>query len=84
MAVRVWRTITSAIPIPGLADTGYHVVCYDQLGCGESDKPDDPALWALERYVREAETVRAAMGLGTVHLYGHSWGAWFGIEYALT
>jgi len=40
MAVRVWRTITSTIPIPGLADTGYHVVCYDQLGCGESDKPD--------------------------------------------
>jgi len=34
--------------------------------------------------VREAETVREAMGLGTVHLYGHSWGTWFGIVYALT
>ena len=38
-----------------LADEGYRVVCYDQLGCGESDKPEDPGLWTLERYVREAE-----------------------------
>ncbi len=67
-----------------LADEGYRVVCYDQLGCGESDKPDDPGLWTLARYVNEAETVRDALGLGTVHLYGHSWGTWFGIEYALT
>jgi proline iminopeptidase len=67
-----------------LADKGYRVVCYDQLGCGDSDKPDDPGLWTLERYVREAEAVRAALNLGVVHLYGHSWGTWFGIEYALT
>ncbi len=67
-----------------LADKGYRVVCYDQLGCGKSDQPDDPSLWTLEGYVREAETVRESLGLGAVHLYGHSWGTWFGIEYPLT
>lgn len=67
-----------------LNDRGFRVVCYDQLGCGGSDKPDDPSLWTLDRYVRETETVRDALGLGVVHLYGHSWGTWLGIEYALT
>jgi len=67
-----------------LADHGYRVVCFDQLGCGRSDRPDDDSLWTLARYVEEVETVRTALGLGTVHLLGQSWGTWLGIEYALT
>lgn len=65
-------------------DRGFRVVAFDQLGCGNSDRPTDPALWTLERYVRETEQVRQALGLGKVHLLGHSWGGWLGIEYALT
>lgn len=67
-----------------LVDSGYRVVAFDQLGCGASDKPNDPALWTLERYVEEVEVVRNALGLGVVHLLGQSWGTWLGIEYALT
>ena len=67
-----------------LADAGYRVVCFDQLGCGASDRPEDDGLWTLERYVEEVEIVRTALGLGTVHLLGQSWGTWLGIEYALT
>ncbi len=67
-----------------LADQGYRVVTYDQLGCGASDKPDDKGLWTIARYVEEVETVRQALGLGRVHLLGHSWGGWLAIEYALT
>lgn len=67
-----------------LADHGYRVVCFDQLGCGKSDRPTDPALWSLERYVEEVEIVRTHLNLGTVHLLGQSWGTWLGIEYALT
>ena len=67
-----------------LADKGYRVVAYDQLGTGNSDKPKDDSLWTVERYTDEAETVRAALNLGNVHLYGQSWGTWIGIEYALT
>jgi proline iminopeptidase len=67
-----------------LADHGYRVVAYDQLGCGESDKPSDPALWTIARYAEEVETVRQVLGLGRVHLLGHSWGGWLSIEYGVT
>jgi proline iminopeptidase len=66
-----------------LADRGWRVVTYDQLGCGASDKPDDKALWRIERYVEEVETVRRALGLGSIHLLGHSWGGWLSIEYGI-
>jgi proline iminopeptidase len=67
-----------------LADHGYRVVAYDQLGCGESDRPSDPSLWTIERYALEVETVREALGLGRVHLLGQSWGGWLSIEYGVT
>jgi proline iminopeptidase len=70
-------------PHAPLAEQGFRVVTYDQLGCGQSAKPKDKSLWRIERYVEEVETVRKALGLGKVHLLGHSWGGWLGIEYAL-
>lgn len=66
-----------------LVDHGLRVVAFDQLGCGEADRPTDPGLWDIKRYVRETETVRRVLGLGRVHLLGHSWGGWLAIEYAL-
>ena len=65
------------------ADQGYRVVSWDQLGCGESDRPDDRSLWTVSRYVEEVETVRRALGLGKVFLLGHSWGGTLGVEYCL-
>jgi proline iminopeptidase len=67
-----------------LVDRGFRVVAFDQLGTGRSSRPDDPALWTISRYVAETETVRRALGLGPVHLLGHSWGGWLAIDYALT
>lgn len=67
-----------------LAAEGYRVVAWDQLGTGSSDRPTDPALWTIQRYVEETETVRTALGIGKVHFLGQSWGGWLGIEYALT
>jgi proline iminopeptidase len=60
------------------------VVFYDQLGCGRSDHPDDPALWRIERFGAELGQVRAALGLERVHLLGHSWGTMLATDYALT
>jgi proline-specific peptidase len=60
------------------------VVYYDQLGCGRSDRPDDPSLWKMERFVDEVDTVRRALGLEHVHLLGQSWGGWLAIEYMLS
>jgi proline iminopeptidase len=70
-------------PHQPLTTRGYRVVIHDQLGTGASDRPDDPDLWTIERYVAEVETVRRTLGLGVVHLLGHSWGGWLAIDYAL-
>jgi proline-specific peptidase len=59
------------------------VVFYDQLGCGRSDKPDNPSLWTVRRFVAELDAVRRALNLNRYHLYGHSWGGWLAIEYLL-
>jgi proline iminopeptidase len=66
-----------------LVDQGYRVVAFDQLGTGSSDRPTDERLWTIDRYVEETETVRKALGLGRMHLLGHSWGGWLAIDYAL-
>ena len=66
-----------------LADHGYRVVVWDQLGSGRSDKPRDNSLWEIPRFVEEVEAVRSTLGLGRVHLLGQSWGTWLGTEYCL-
>jgi proline iminopeptidase len=70
-------------PLIALVEAGYRVVTYDQLGTGQSDKPTDASLWTIERYCDEVEQVRTALGIERLHLLGHSWGGWLGIEYAL-
>ncbi|HEU0115455.1 MAG TPA: proline iminopeptidase-family hydrolase [Thermomicrobiales bacterium] len=70
-------------PLMALADDGYRVVRYDQLGSRRSDKPDDPSLWRVPRFVSEVDAVRQALGLDRVHLLGQSWGAFLALEYAL-
>jgi proline-specific peptidase len=66
-----------------LADDGRPVVFYDQIGCGRSDRPGDPALWVIDTFVEEVATVRAALGQERVHVLGHSWGGWLALEHAL-
>jgi len=46
----------------------------DQLGCGRSDRPDNPSLWTTERAVAELAAVRSDLGLDVFHLLGQSWG----------
>jgi L-proline amide hydrolase len=57
---------------------------YDQLGCGRSDHPDDPALLQVQRFVAELAEVREALGLDRLHLYGQSWGGMLALEVALS
>lgn len=65
------------------AGDGRRLVFYDQLGCGESDQPDDPTLWSIETFLDELRTVREALGLERFHLLGTSWGGMLALEYAL-
>ncbi len=60
------------------------VIFYDQLGAGKSDRPKDPSLWQIERFVRELAQVRQSLGLDRVVLYGHSWGTMLAVDYMLT
>jgi proline iminopeptidase len=56
---------------------------YDQLDSTNSEKPDNPKLWTIERYTEEVEAVRQGLGLDQFYLLGHSWGGVLAIEYAL-
>lgn len=60
------------------------VILYDQLGCGRSDRPDDPALWQVERFIAELADLRKALGLVRVNLLGQSWGAMLATQYLLS
>lgn len=64
---------------------GIEFIYYDQLGCGNSDNPNDTTLWDLPRYVEEVEQVRQALNLDNTNFYllGHSWGGILAMEYAL-
>jgi L-proline amide hydrolase len=72
-------------PLEGLgalAEQGRRVVFYDQLGGGESDRPDDPSLWTIETFIAQLGSVRERLGLDRLHLFGSSWGGMLALEYA--
>lgn len=69
--------------LEALASETRRVVFYDQLGCGNSDHPDDPSLCRVSRFADELATVRRELGLDQVHILGQSWGGMLAIEYAL-
>jgi proline-specific peptidase len=66
-------------PLEALADRR-QVVFYDQLGCGRSERPDDPSLWTVDRFVEELALVRTALGLDRLHLFGSSWGGMLAMQ----
>ena len=71
------------LPLADLAQAGYRVVLFDQLGCGRSEVPSDHSLFTLAHHVEETEAVRSLLGLGKVHLVGSSYGGLLAIAYAL-
>jgi proline-specific peptidases, Bacillus coagulans-type subfamily len=70
-------------PITRLSEQGRAVIVYDQLGCGRSDHPHDPALWSVELFVEEVAAMRQALGLERIHLLGQSWGGMLALETVL-
>jgi len=69
-------------PLEALGDER-PVIFYDQLGCGNSDRPDDTALWTIERYVEELDQVRKFLKLSRTHILGQSWGSMLATDYLL-
>ncbi len=60
------------------------VIFYDQLGCGNSDRPDDESLWNVDRFVDELSSLIKELRLNSYHLIGQSWGSALAASFALT
>jgi len=66
-----------------LARFGYHVVYYDQLGCGRSELARDVSEYSVDRDVQDLDRLRRGLHLGRVHLLGSSYGGLLAIAYTL-
>jgi proline-specific peptidase len=71
-------------PLETFAQNGRPIIFYDQLGCGKSSRPGDTSLWSVRLFIEEINTIRQALHLDQIHLFGHSWGGVLAMEYALT
>jgi L-proline amide hydrolase len=70
----------------GLAEDGWPVILYDQLGCGQSthlpDAPND--FWTVELFLEELDALLTHLGISSnYHLYGQSWGGMLAAEHAV-
>ena len=75
---RVWHT-------RGYVDSlkqEFRVVTVDQRGNGDSDRPLDPAAYAIDRLVADLTAVADAVGARTLALWGFSYGATIGRYFA--
>lgn len=59
------------------------VVVYDQIGCGNSDRPQD-IEWSIAVFREEVDAVRSHLGLQRIHLLGTSWGGMLALEHVLS
>jgi L-proline amide hydrolase len=59
------------------------IVLYDQIGCGNSDRPED-IDWDLSVFREEVDAVRDQLGLRRIHLLGTSWGGMLAQEHFLS
>ena len=66
-----------------LANAGFQLVMYDQLGCGKSSAPDQPELWQAQTWIDELAALRDHLDLEHVHLLGQSFGGMLAIMYLL-
>ncbi|TJY42901.1 alpha/beta hydrolase [Cohnella pontilimi] len=57
-----------------LAEWGYDVYIYDQLGSGKSSRLQDPGGYSLQRDAADLEAIRQQIGAERMILIGHSYG----------
>lgn len=59
------------------------LIYFDHRGNGRSDAPDDWESVTLQSMASDADALRAALGMEKVILYGHSYGGFLALEYAM-
>lgn len=62
---------------------GISVVFYDQLGGGNSERPEDPELWQINRFVEELHEVVTQLDLQQQYAFANSTGVILLTEYLL-
>lgn len=58
-----------------LADLGYRVYLYDQIGSGHSDRLEDIGEYTVQRHIEDLRGIIKKLGSPKVILIGQSWGA---------
>ena len=55
---------------------------WDQLGCGQSDRPDfDESLYSIDKFVTDLTQLLEELAIDNFHLYGQSFGGILAFEY---
>lgn len=57
------------------------IVFYDQVGCGRSSEPTDPACYSIEYALDDLEAILKKLGVRRFHLYGQSFGGILAFEF---
>jgi len=65
--------------LPEMLSPPYHVVCYDQRGCGASACDGS---FEVDRQVADLDAIRTHLDARRMHLFGHSWGGLLAQLYA--
>jgi proline iminopeptidase len=71
------------LPLADLAQFGYRVVLFDQLGCGRPGRTRGTKLYTVEHNVEEVEGILRRLRLGRVHLMGFGHGGALALATAL-
>jgi len=67
--------------LSNLADSGYEVYLYDQIGCGYSDRLKNIEEYTVERHKKDLEEIVEVIIADKVILLGQSWGAVLAAEF---
>jgi haloalkane dehalogenase len=68
--------------VPRLTAAGHRAIAIDLLGFGRSDKPTDPAEYAIERHVARLGALLDSLDLSDACLVVHDWGGPIGLPWA--
>ncbi len=61
----------------------HELIFYDQRLSGRSAPEAPPESLRLATFADDIEALRTTLGLGKIHLYGHSWGGLIAMRYAI-
>lgn len=74
----VWRR-----QIPALVEAGYRVIAPDMRGCGDSEIPPAVGDYRIGNLVADLVALLDALGIASVKLVAHDWGAVIGWHLAI-